>query len=191
MNVPTLRRLSHDLRGSLANLRMGLQACRESPEMLGVLGDALLQEVDRLDSRLIQLNWIARCSAPNRDEVNVHMVVESWAKEKGVEQLPLEPIRASIDPDLIRAALDQLYDNAVAHGGGYVGTNVRMLGRRLQLEVRDQGKGWPDSIHNWLKDPQLWNGQIALGLALAQKVAQAHDGELLLESGSAALSIPV
>lgn len=191
MNVPTIRRLGHDLRGSLANLRMGLQACRENPEMLGMLGDALLQEVDLLDGRLIQLNWMARCNAPVRDEVNVHLVVAGWAKEKGLEPSQLEPVRASVDPDLLKAALDQLYDNAVRHGGGYEGLQLRMMGRRLHLEVRDHGQVWPDGIQDWLKDPQLWNGQIALGLALVQKVAQAHDGELLLEPGSAALSIPV
>lgn len=191
MNVPTLRRLSHDLRGSLANLRMGLQACRESPEMLAVLGEALLQEVDRLDGRLIQLSWMARCSSPSRDEVNLHLVVESWAREKELGQLRLEPVRAGVDPDLIKAALDQLYENAVVHGGGYSGTSLRVTGRRLQLEVHDGGKGWPDNIYDWLKDPQLWNGQIALGLPLVQKVARAHQGELVLEPGSAGLSIPV
>ena len=191
MNVPTLRRLSHDLRGSLANLRMGLQACRESPDMLAVLGEALLQEVDRLDGRLIQLNWMARCNAPNCDEVNVHLVVEGWAKEKGLEQLQLEPVRASVDPDLLKAALDQMHDNAVRHGGGYTGTTLRVSGRRLHLEISDHGKGWPDNIYDWLKDSQLWNGQIALGLPLAQRVAQAHGGELILEGGSAALSLPL
>ena len=191
MNVSTLRRLSHDLRGSLANLRMGLQACRESPEMLSMLGGALLEEVDRLDGRLIQLNWIARCGSPNRDEVNAHLIVEGWAKDRDVQGLQLEPVQASLDPDLLKAALDQLYDNAVKHGGGYEGIGLRVTGRRLHLEVRDQNKGWPDNIYDWLKDPQLWNGQIALGLPLAQKVAQAHDGDLLLEPGSAALSIPL
>jgi signal transduction histidine kinase len=191
LNVSTLRRLSHDLRGSLANLRMGLQACRESPDMLALLGDALLQEVDRLDGRLIQLNWMARCSAPNRDQVNVHLVVEGWAKDKGVEGLQVEPVQASIDPDLLKAALDQLYDNAVQHGGGYSGIGLRVTGRRLHLEVRDGNRGWPDNIYDWLKDPQLWGGQIALGLPLVQKVAVAHEGELLLEPGSAALSIPL
>lgn len=191
MNVPTLRRLSHDLRGSLANLRMGLQACRESPEMLGMLGEALLQEVDRLDGRLLQLSWMARCSSPSRDEVHVQLVVEGWAQEKGLGQLQLEPVRASVDSDLIKAALDQLYENAVVHGGGYSGTSLRVTGRRLQLEIHDGGKGWPDNLHEWLKDPQLWGGQIALGLPLAQKVARAHDGELLLEPGRAGLSIPL
>ena len=191
MNVATIRRLSHDLRGSLANLRMGLQACRESPDMLALLGDALLQEVDRLDGRLIQLNWMARCGAPNRDQVNVHRVVEGWAKDKGVAGVQLEPVQASIDPDLVKAALDQLYDNAEQHGGGYSGLGLRVTGGRLHLEVRDQKRGWPDNLSEWLKDPQLWGGQIALGLPLVQKVAVAHGGELLLKPGSAALSIPL
>ncbi len=191
MNVSTVRRLSHDLRGSLANLRMGLQACRESPEMLAVLGEALLQEVDRLDGRLIQLNWMARCKAANRDELNVHLVVEGWAREKELDGLQLEPVRASVDPDLLKAALDQLYDNAVAHGGGYIGTSLRLTGAGLQLDILDGGTGWPDRIIDWLKDPQLWAGQIALGLPLAQKVARAHEGELVLEPGRAGLSIPL
>lgn len=189
MNVPTLRRLSHDLRGSLANLRMGLQACRESPDMLAVLGEALLQEVDRLDGRLIQLNWMARCKAPNRDLVNLHSVVESWARERGLDNLNLEAVQACVDPDLLRAALDQLHDNAQQHGGGYQGLSLVLTGRRLLLEMQDQNKGWPNHIYDFLKDPQLWEGRIALGLALVQRVAQAHEGELILGPGSAALSI--
>lgn len=159
--------------------------------MLTMLGGALLEEVDRLDGRLIQLNWMARCGAPTRDEVHVHLIVEGWAKDKGVGGLQLEPVQASLDPDLIKAALDQLHDNALKHGGGYEGIGLRVIGRRLHLEVLDQNKGWPENIYDWLKDPQLWNGQIALGLPLAQKVAQAHEGDLLLEPGSAALSIPL
>ena len=84
-----------------------------------------------------------------------------------------------------------MHDNAVKHGGGYLGTGLRVIGQRLHLEIFDHGRGWPDNSHDWLKDPQLWNGQIALGLPLAQKVAQAHGGELLLEGGSAALSLPL
>lgn len=191
MNVPTLRRLSHDLRGSLANLRMGLQACRESPDMLAVLGEALLQEVDSLDGRLVQLNWMARCGAPNPELVNVHLVVESWASERGLQELQLEPVRAQVDPDLLKAALDQLYRNAEQHGGGCLGLRLLVTGQRLLLEVRDQNKGWPENIYDWLKDPQLWQGRVALGLALAQRVVLAHRGELILQPGSAALSIPL
>lgn len=183
--------MSHDLRGSLANLRMGLQACRESPEMLAVLGEAMLQEVDKLDGRLVQLGWMARCGAPHRDECNVHLVVEGWAQDRGLECLKLEPVRASIDPDLLKAALDQLYNNAQSHGGGCTQVCLTVQGERLNLEVRDQGKGWPAELHEWLKDPQLWNGQIALGLAVTQRVAWAHQGELLLQHGSAALSLPL
>jgi len=191
LNVSTIRRMNHDLRGSLANLRMGLQACRESPEMLAVLGEALLQEVDKLDGRLVQLGWMARCGAPHRDECNVQLVVESWAQERGLENLKLESVRACIDPDLLKAALDQLYTNAQTHGGGCSEVRLAVLGRRLELEVRDQGKGWPEGLFEWLKDPQLWKGQIALGLPVAQRVAWAHQGELQLEHGLAALSLPL
>ena len=157
--------------------------------MLAVLGEALLQEVDRLDGRLIQLNWMARCNAANRDRVNLHAVVESWAKQRGLDNLNLEAVQASVDPDLIGAALDQLYDNAQQHDGGYQGLSLVLTGRRLLLEMQDQNKGWPDNIYDFLKDPQLWEGRIALGLALVQRVAQAHEGELILAPGSAALSI--
>ena len=183
--------MSHDLRGSLANLRMGLQACRESPDMLASLGDALLQEVDKLDGRLVQLGWLARCGGPERAECNVHLLVEAWAQQVGLKALHLEPVRALVDADLLQAALDQLFHNAQVHGGGCTGVWLTVQGQRFALEVRDQGKGWPDELHEWLKDPQLWKGQIALGLAVAQKVAWAHHGELLLEPGSAALSLPL
>ena len=184
--------MSHDLRGSLANLRMGLQACRESPDMLAVLGEALLQEVDKLDGRLVQLGWMARCGAPHREECSIQLLVESWAQERGLEDLKLAQVRALVDPDLLKAALDQLFQNAQTHGGGCSQVCLTVQDMRFRLEVCDQGTGWPDGLPEWLEDPQLWRGQIALGLPLAQRVARAHQGELLLlEGGVVALSLPL
>lgn len=191
MNPASQRRLSHDLRGSLANLRMGLQACIETPVLLAQLGQPLLQEVDRLDRRLIQLSWMGRCAQPQMQECNLQPVLAAWAQERGLPEVECPPLRVSFDPDLIKAALFQLCDNAELHAGGVSQVRVVADDSSWQLQLTDRGAGWPEGLADWLQDPQLWHGQIALGLPLVQKVLSCHGGTLLMDRPPAGWILPL
>ena len=52
-----------------------------------------------------------------------------------------------------------------------------------QLQLDDNGPGWPEGLARWLEDPQLWHYQLALGSPLVQGVLAAHGGGPLLDQG--------
>jgi signal transduction histidine kinase len=169
---------------------MGLQACVESPQLLAQLGGAMLEEVDALDRRLIQLTWMGRCAEPQLQECNLQPLLAGWAQERGITRLECPSLRVCLDPDLIRVAFFQLCDNADRHAGGV--SRLRVVANDLdwQLQLDDSGEGWPEGLVAWLKDPQLWRGQIALGLPLVQKVLASHGGKLLLDQPPACWTVP-
>lgn len=190
MNTSTQRRLSHDLRGSLANLRIGLQACRETPELFSALNEAMLEEVERLDHRLVQLGWMVRSAEPQKRECNLQALVASWATERGIARVECPEARVCLDPDLLRAAFNELCDNAVRHGGGIAALSVVAGPSAWELQLSDQGPGWPAGLKEWLEDPQLWHNQIALGLPLVKKLLASHGGSLVLDHPPARWIVP-
>ncbi len=90
------------------------------------------------------------------------------------------------DPDLLSAALMNLFDNSLRHGAlevtVSVGPNSDEAGGDV-LVVQDDGSGIPDSQRQRLQqalDSQDYDNQMGLGLMLADLVARAHGGQLRL-----------
>ena len=173
-----LRRLSHDLRGSVANLRIGLQACQENSELLSALGESMLSEVERLDRRLIQLSWLGRTAHPVDQPNSVNKLVQQWSP------LPVEGegVSAQVDADLLEAAIRELVRNANEHGGELTRVHVSNQAENWVVRIEHRGSDFPNGLTDWLERPgvRLWREQLALGLRLAQRVAEAHNGTLSL-----------
>lgn len=104
------------------------------------------------------------------------------------------PERLDADPDLLAAALANLFDNAVRHGARHV--RVQLDADTLVLE--DDGPGLPDERLQSLQaalDQEAYGGFTGLGLILSDLVARAHGGRLRLGHGGSgglrvALSLP-
>lgn len=178
LSQATLRRLSHDLRGSLANLRIGLQACQATPDLFGDLAEALLEEVERVDRRMLQLSWLGRCTYPHPRPIDLGDLVAGWSGQV------TESWVTRGDPDLLQAAFLEVRQNAETYGGGL--SEVRLLPQAQggwSLRVGHRGGNWPEHLQGWLEqqDMPLWNGQLALGLRLVQQVLEVHQGRLILE----------
>ncbi len=90
----------------------------------------------------------------------------------------------SADPDLLAAALMNLLDNAQRHGATVVEVTVAIEeGRLPRILLRDNGSGMADTERSRLQaalDCQAYDSLTGLGLMLADLVARAHDGRLLL-----------
>ncbi len=90
------------------------------------------------------------------------------------------PVHVDADPDLLAAALLNLLDNAQRHGARRVGVSVPAPGRLL---LRDDGPGADPQRLALLRaalETQRYEGQTGLGLMLADLVARAHGGRLVL-----------
>jgi signal transduction histidine kinase len=105
-----------------------------------------------------------------------------------VARMPLEGLtlevqathRLRADVDLVTAALLNLLDNSLRHGGHHVLISTPAPGR---LQVQDDGPGVSSERLQALQqalDDENYQGRTGLGLMLADMVARAHGGHLRL-----------
>jgi signal transduction histidine kinase len=120
------------------------------------------------------------------------------AHERGVALHAVAPatpapgltLAARADADQLRRVLMNLLDNAIRHtpGGGEVTVRARRRGRTVEVEVADTGTGIPAADRRHAFDAFFRGGEhtsrsdagAGLGLAIAQAIIQAHEGEIWL-----------
>src|SRR5439155_21865873 len=116
--------------------------------------------------------------------------IEGQAREKGIalrRALTTDPGPARCDPEQIYQVALNLIVNAlqILPRGGTI--SVRTLPRRddrVGFEVEDDGAGIPPEVRERIFTPffTLRPGGTGLGLALVQRVLQAHQGSVTVES---------
>jgi two-component system OmpR family sensor kinase len=98
------------------------------------------------------------------------------------------------DADLLAAALMNLVDNSVRHGATRVTLSAHSDGTGQVMVVRDDGAGLSDERFNALEkalSAQAYEEQMGLGLMLADLVARAHGGRLVLQSSGAGCVVEI
>ncbi len=94
-----------------------------------------------------------------------------------------------VDPLLLRIAVENLIRNSLEHGGDDVEVIVELTPDEATVSVSDRGPGVPPDEVTTLFDPfgrgrRTRRGGRGLGLIIAQRAVQAHDGVLWLEATS-------
>jgi signal transduction histidine kinase len=107
-------------------------------------------------------------------------------------QLPSQPLFGQVDPDAISQALLNLLDNAVKYSEErkYIRVNVGVMESWILISVEDQGVGIPaDDRNNIFEKFYRTRSQKALetpgsglGLTLVKHIAEAHGGQIGVES---------
>lgn len=201
---------AHELRTPLAVMRteaeVVLRAPRD-PERDGRALEDLLEEIDRLTRLVTQLLFLCREDSgvgvgsllpvhleSMIREVGDHMQVV--ADEKGVflrvDSQQLGPVRG--DADRLRQLLFNLLDNAIKYTptGGTVTIRGESSNGTASVEVTDTGIGIPaehlDRVFDrfYRVDPSRSQNEAGtgLGLAICRSIAEAHEGDLKIESTS-------
>ena len=184
-------RACHELRTPLTAARMALHALGSSDagqvRPLAILDLELRRAGLALDDLAA-----ARSGRRARDlaevfEIHdvVQAVAESWAglaRELGVE-LRIGPVPPGlfVRGDRLRLVqgLGNLVGNALEHGAGPVGVEVRGgLGATIRLEVTDSGAGLPAPVAELAARPRAGRGRRGRGLAIASDVAARHGGRV-------------
>jgi len=180
--------ISHDLRTPLSRLRLALEmsgADRTAAEAMGV-------DMEEIDKVIEQFLSFAKGEDEPQAQGDLDMLLAEIAAGYGKRDLPVSFVPGNLAPFrfaplAIGRAVSNLVDNALRYAGGPVEIAARRGGGRVTIEVLDRGPGVPASEAERLKQPftrlddaRSGPGGAGLGLAIVDRIARAHGGQLEL-----------
>jgi two-component system, OmpR family, sensor kinase len=189
-----LAEVSHELRTPLARIRLLVELAR-SGKADAVSLDEIEREAVEIDALVGELLASARLdfSALARRPLDGADLVKRAAERASLpaEALVVEngDCRLEGDATLLGRALANLLDNARKHGGGATKLTLKPRPHALLFEVEDGGPGFAAGEIERLTEafargerPRRADGEpegsLGLGLALVQRIARAHGGQL-------------
>jgi two-component system sensor histidine kinase HydH len=195
--------IAHEVRNPLGVIRASAAMVREH---FAPADDAhracgfILDEIDRLDGLIASLLAFARPTALRvRPAALADMVARASAlsgdalkkREARLEARLAEPdAELNVDPDLIAQLLLGLVTNATEAiaPGGRVELRARVEPAAVVLAVADDGPGVPEADRTRVFEPFYTTkaSGTGLGLAMAERIARAHGGELRVIQGAGA-----
>lgn len=188
----------HELRTPIAILRseleLGLRPDRDRGEAEAAMRSAI-EEAALLEGLANDLLALARSDASRlpleRRQVAVaELLARTRARFAGRagrdgREIAIDVAPAltwSLDPARIEAAIGNLVENALRHGGGTITLRARTAGGALELSVADQGAGFPAEFRARAferfsrADSGRTTPGTGLGLAIVKVIAEAHGG---------------
>jgi signal transduction histidine kinase len=195
--------IAHEVKNSLNGIRMAAElACDERAPGRAQALQELRGEISRLTNFTAELMTFSKGVVPRKVRVDltefvpkVTSLLEHAAKDAGVSlelSLPPGELACELDPQLFHIVLSNLITNAIEAVSMSSSDGAPRIDVRLQrdpadptgvrLEVSDNGPGLTEGITAQLFEP-FHSGKpsgVGIGLALSQRIARAHGGQLVL-----------
>jgi PAS domain S-box-containing protein len=184
--------LAHEVRNPLAAVSGAMQILGEKPPSADdrEIVEEALRRVDALSAMMSDLLLFARPAAPQFVELDVAELVESlvaflrmdpaWHQVRCLVEG--EPPRILADVELLKVALQNLLLNALHAMAGRGVLTIKLSKRdgTIHIDIVDSGTGIPDSVRPRLFTPFFTTKArgTGLGLAMARKIARAHQGDV-------------
>jgi PAS domain S-box-containing protein len=188
--------LAHQIRnplGAIANAAYVLQRTVTAPSEDSAYAISIILEEAWQANRIISdLIDYARVRPPERRDVPVREIVERALTAQPVPghvrvtlELPDEPL-ASVDPDQVRGALENLICNAVEAmpEGGDLRISAAPEGGMIRLGIADTGAGISPEMQEKLFEPLVTTKPLGLGLGLTttRALIENQGGKITCES---------
>ncbi|WP_172203330.1 ATP-binding protein [Niveibacterium sp. COAC-50] len=191
---------AHELRTPLAAVAAQIQSVETAPDeavRASRLRQALagVQRMARLVEQLLAAARLDALDSVRRESVDLAQLARELAAERAAAaltrdvELALEApdkLPAQVQPELMRALLRNLIDNAVRHAppGSDVTLRLGREGARVRLSVSDAGTGVDAALMAQLGERFVRGEAMAgttgagLGLSIVRRIAALHGGEL-------------
>lgn len=188
---------AHELRTPLAALRLNLEkACADKPEQF----ENLIQSVDRMTYLVEQMLLLSRVDSGigfRPEYHNLSEIVEQsiadvapLALKKQIEPVLEDEVGQAIvccHSALINTLMRTLLANAIQYSpkNTIIITHIAPVGDGYRISICDQGPGIPPeererALSRFVRLDQRLVGGAGLGLAIAQRIAELHGGQLTL-----------
>jgi PAS domain S-box-containing protein len=189
--------VAHEVRNPLAGLRASLQVMDRrvsEPRDRSVIA-AMIQRIDGLNEKIEDLLLYARPKPPRRQAVDIKPLMRDVAAtaqaNTGRTNSPIpisgDDVKASADPDMLRAALLNIMLNACqAAGNKEVDVRVAADNGICRIAVLDRGPGIPPEVRDRIFEPFFTtrvNGT-GLGLAIVKRMVELQEGTVMLADRS-------
>jgi len=178
---------SHEVKTSLASLRIQAEALKESGEQSGPILERLIGDTVRLQVQLENSLFLA-----SQDNLQIYIQSLSLNElmERMHEQWPelrihlRQNCKVSGDERALRTIFSNLLQNAIVHGRATeVSMEAQIVGGRLQIDVRDNGSGFEGnatSLGKLFFRPKATSGS-GLGLYICRLLLRKMNGDLTIE----------
>lgn len=178
---------------------------QQDPEVFNNCTDTIIRQVGSLERMVNEFSSFARMPEPEFQTHDLKDILERVLFAQGVafpdirfildDRSQSESLSVSCDERLITQALTNIYKNAgesiservdvsgVDHPDGLVQTQIIIEDERIVLGISDNGKGWPMPDRHRLLEPYVTTRDTGtgLGLAIVKRIAEDHDGALILK----------
>ncbi len=194
--------ISHELRSPLARLNVALELARtkSNPETKPLI-DRIERESNMLNEMLSRLLTLSKLESGSGDfdkmEVNLTKVFEqvvadadfeALALSRSVKVLKKDQFKVFGNENLLKSAIENVLRNAVKYTKDNTSVEVSLSknGKSAIISVRDHGTGVPEHELERLFKPfyrlqtarDRKTGGIGLGLAIAERAVNVHDGTI-------------
>jgi len=193
------QRLAHEIKNPLTPIKLAAERLQRRFRKMAddtVVFDscthAIITQVERLQRLIVDFSDLARMPQPKPTIVSVKELITDMhelysAYPRIHAEAFADDIQCYCDADQIRQILINLMDNALA-ATEQTKAPVHLYGshdeKMIEFHIQDGGSGIPDDSATHVFDAYFStkeNGS-GLGLSIAKRIADEHDGELLLVS---------
>jgi len=181
--------LAHDLRNPLSVVHGRIELARDTGDIEHLSpAETALDRMETLISDTLTMAQQSR-NVENTERVRLKTLCEQcWAAvdTAGAELIVTGAITIRAAPDRLRHLFENLFRNAVEHGGPEVTVRVGALSDGQGFYVEDTGPGIPEDDRDSVFERGQTSGDkgLGLGLAIVEGVVAAHDWHIALTEGS-------
>ncbi len=198
-----LHDVSHELRSPLARLQILIGLVRQNPADLAAALSKVEAEAARLDQLVGEILTFSRLES-GEVQLQMHPValhellesicddaqLEAAAKQKQVQLTAVPKLMVMGDAEMLYRALENVIRNAIKYTGPnalvVVDCSVDKTGKRVRVQVDDDGPGVATEQLNLLFNPFFRNHSnsdgVGLGLSIAKRAVEACAGHIFAEN---------